>query len=121
MLQFMFSAFAMLFSADFWKNAFVAFIIFIIFSLFVRYMVIKTNKYFLVKKFFLYYPIIALVTIIPVSIYIQFYNAIKSAKGDNFALVGVVLYFLAYFYLNILISAVWFTGNICVKFIKGGK
>jgi len=119
-IEFVFSSIGLLFEVDFWEYAIIPFLVFIFFSLLVRFISMKLNFN---HKFYLYYPLISLFTIIPMVSIIQFFETIKGLTNnrDSFIVLGIGLNILAYLILNIIIGVIWTILNKTVLRSKGEK
>lgn len=121
MIQFLFSSFAMLFDISFWEYGILAFVLFCLFSFLIRFVVRRRNNLHISKLFYVFYPLIALITIIPAVTFFQFFDVIKGLvqNGERFALMGLGLNILTYFYLNIFIGLFWTILNKLISKDKG--
>jgi hypothetical protein len=99
----------MLFSGEFWEYAAFPFGVFLLFSLALRWMAARAAPVFSRRFFPLLYPLVALISVIPAVVAVQFGPALESwlGGGDTYALAGVILNLVSYFYLNVAISLLW--------------
>jgi len=105
-VQIIISSLGIIFRADFWKYSLVAFITYIGFFIIVKYVFVYKMHITTIRSFFIVYPLIALLTVIPVNLVIIFYDGVVRIvkENDSEPILGLIINGLAYLYLNIGIT-----------------
>lgn len=121
MIKFLFASVAMLFSESFWEYGIFAVVLFFLFSILMRVIVCSRGKLNNHRKFYLLYPFVALVTIVPAVVLFQFFEVIQGLfqNSDQYALMGLGLNITAYFILNVIIGLFWAIFHGTISRIKG--
>lgn len=120
MIKFLTASVAMLFSESFWEYGMFAVVLFFLFSILIKVIVCGRGKLSNNRKFYLLYPFVALVTIIPAVVLFQFIEVIQGLfqNRDQYALMGLGLNITAYFILNVIFGLLWMIFDKTISRIK---